>query len=99
MESAAPSLQDASRSASRRRLSYFAVFVILALITAVELGLNSLGLPRAVASGLFLSLSLAKAGLVAAFYMHLRRDHRIYTIVFLLPVVLFVTFALLTIVI
>jgi hypothetical protein len=48
---------------------------------------------------LFLALSLAKAALVAAFYMHLRRDNRVYTIIFLLPVLLFVTFALLTIVI
>ncbi len=86
-------------TAAPRRLSYVAVFLILAVITAAELGIKSLGLPRAATNGLFLALSLAKAGLVAAFYMHLRRDNRIFTIVFLLPVVLFVTFALLTIVI
>jgi cytochrome c oxidase subunit 4 len=99
METEAPSPREASPSAARRGPSYLAVFLILAVITAVELGVKGLGLPRAATNGLFLALSLAKAALVAAFYMHLRRDHRIYAIVFILPVILFVTFALLTIVI
>jgi caa(3)-type oxidase subunit IV len=92
MESPAP-------RASRRSLSYAAVFLVLAVLTAIELGVKGLGLPRAATNLLFLVLSLGKASLVAAFYMHLRRDNRIYTVVFILPVVLFVVFALLTIVI
>jgi caa(3)-type oxidase subunit IV len=92
MESPAP-------TASRRPLSYAAVFLVLAVITGIELGVKGLGLPRAATNVLFLLLSLGKASLVAAFYMHLRRDNRIYTAVFVLPVILFVVFALATIVI
>ena len=92
-------MKTSGQAVSRRTLGYGAVFVILALITAIELGVKGLGLPRAATNGLFLLLSLGKAALVAAFYMHLRRDNRIYTVIFVLPVVLFVVFALLTIVI
>ncbi|GAI83800.1 unnamed protein product, partial [marine sediment metagenome] len=41
--------------------------------------------------------SLAKASLVAAFFMHLRSDAKLYTYIFLLPTIMFVLFALLTI--
>jgi caa(3)-type oxidase subunit IV len=84
---------------SRRPLGYAVVFLVLAVITGIELGVKGLGLPRAATNVLFLLLSLGKASLVAAFYMHLRRDNRIYTAVFVLPVILFVVFALATIVI
>ncbi|HET7009250.1 MAG TPA: cytochrome C oxidase subunit IV family protein [Anaerolineales bacterium] len=92
MESPAPPV-------TRRPISYALVFLVLAIITAVELGVKGLGLPRAATNVLFLLLSLGKATMVAAFYMHLRRDSRMYTAIFLLPVILFVVFALLTIVI
>lgn len=87
-----------TRSSSLRQ--YLLVFVILAAITAVEIVLSSssLGLGRGLTTPLFLVLSLSKASLVAAFYMHLRSDRRMYAYIFLLPVVLLVMFAYLMVV-
>lgn len=78
-----------------RRLGYGAVFFILAVITAIEIGLGSAGIARSVRTALFLLMSLAKAAFVAAYYMHLRSDSRLYSYIFLGPVVLLVVFALL----
>jgi cytochrome c oxidase subunit 4 len=92
-------MQSPSQPVSRRALGYGAVFIFLAVITAVELALSRLNLPDSVVDPVFLVLSLGKASLVAAFYMHLRQDNRFYTVIFVLPVLLLVVFALLTIVI
>ena len=92
-------MQSPTQPASRRALGYGAVFLLLAVITVVELALNRMHLPESVVDPVFLVLSLGKASLVAAFYMHLRQDNRFYTVIFVLPVLLLVVFALLTIVI
>ncbi len=72
------------------------IYLILVLATGFELLLASMGVPRGVRNSAFLVLSLSKAGLVAAFYMHLKRDSRYYTYIFLVPVALLVVFILLT---
>ena len=77
--------------------TYFFVFLILAAITAFEIYLNSLVIVQEIQNGMFLALSLAKAGLVAAFFMHLRTDSKIFTYIFLLPALLFIMFAYVTI--
>ena len=79
---------------------YAAVFVALAAITAAELLLSnpSVALARRLLNTLFVIFSLGKATLVAGFFMHLRGDNRFYTFVFLLPVALFLAFALLMII-
>lgn len=77
--------------------TYFYVFVILAAITAFEIFLNTLSIAAAVSNALFLTLSLAKAALVAAFFMHLRSDSKFFTYIFIIPAVLFVMFAYLLI--
>jgi caa(3)-type oxidase subunit IV len=80
--------------------TYVIVFVVLALITAIELLLSSPGvsLGRSLLNVLFVLLSLGKAALVAAFYMHLRSDNRLYSYIFGLPVILLLVFALLVII-
>jgi caa(3)-type oxidase subunit IV len=78
--------------------TYVAVFLILAVLTAVEIGISYLGLDPSVRNPVFLASSLAKAGLVAAFYMHLREDSRVYTGVFLAPVLLVLVVAILMVV-
>jgi caa(3)-type oxidase subunit IV len=77
------------------RLTYTIVFIILALITAVEILLSTpvLSLTRGMRNTFFVLFSLGKASLVAAFYMHLRSDSRLYTYVFLAPVVMLIIFA------
>jgi caa(3)-type oxidase subunit IV len=76
---------------------YSGVFIALALITAFEifLSLPSTNIAHDVVVPIFVVLSLSKASLVAAFYMHLRDDSRFYTIVFIIPVLLLLVFALL----
>jgi caa(3)-type oxidase subunit IV len=77
------------------RLTYILVFVFLAVITAVEVVLASpaVGIGGGLRRGIFILLSFSKAALVAAFYMHLRSDSRLYTYIFLIPVVLLIVFA------
>ena len=87
-------MDSVSPKASGRAV-YVRVFLALALITAVEVALSSLELARQVLTPLFLVLSLGKAALVAAFYMHLRSDARVYTLILLVPAVMLVGFALL----
>jgi len=79
--------------AGPRRLTYAIVFLILAALTAIEIALSMLGIDPALRTPAFLALSLAKATLVAAFYMHLRHDSRLYAFVFIVPVILFALFA------
>ena len=77
----------------RRARSYNAVFLALAAITAIELALTQVGLAASAANALFLIFSLGKATLVVMFFMHLRQDSRIYTAIFLLPVILVLAFS------
>jgi cytochrome c oxidase subunit IV len=60
---------------------YLQVFVALAVLTAVEVGLASLSIDKTVRVLILLGLSAAKAALVALFYMHLRYDHRILALI------------------
>jgi caa(3)-type oxidase subunit IV len=86
-------------AAAGRRGTYILVFLGLAAATAIELAIAAGSLPREARNAIFLTLSLVKAGLVAAFYMHLRRDSPVYTFIFLLPASMLLIFVLLTIVI
>jgi cytochrome c oxidase subunit 4 len=89
-----------SRLAGRPKLIYGVIFVILAAVTSIEVGLSSpdLNLTRSLRDLLLLALSLTKASLVAAFYMHLRKDSRLYTYVFVLPAILLLIFAYLLVI-
>ena len=69
---------EPKRGASRR--TYVLVFVALAVLTAIEVGVTYLPVPRA---PILVPLALVKAGLVALFYMHLRYDRRVFAFVFL----------------
>jgi len=79
-------------------MTYVAVFLVLALLTAVEVAISFLGLDRSIRNPVFLVSSLGKATLVAAFYMHLRDDSRIYTGIFVAPVLLVLVVAMLMVV-
>lgn len=89
-------MDEPSPTARTYHPPYGWVFLILVLATGFELLLASMGVPRGLRNSAFLVLSLTKAGLVAAFFMHLRRDSRFYTYIFLVPVALLVVFILLT---
>jgi cytochrome c oxidase subunit 4 len=80
--------------------TYVWVYLSLVILTALEIFLYSpaSGLARQVQTPLFLLLSLSKAALVAAFYMHLRYDNRLYTYIFVLPAFLLGVFAFLAVI-
>ncbi len=61
--------------------NYLGVFWILAALTALELGVTRLPLPRI---PVLVPLALIKAGLVALYYMHLKFDRRVFSVLFLL---------------
>ena len=85
----------ASRSKVSARLIYTVIFILLGIITGVEILLSSpsIEISRGLRNTFFVLLSLGKAGLVAAFYMHLRSDSKLYTYIFLAPVVMLLIFA------
>ncbi len=64
--------------------TYFAVFLLLAGLTLVELLVTYL---QPIKVPLLLGLAVGKAWLVVQFYMHLRYDRRILTWSFLIPVI------------
>ena len=67
---------------------YLHVFVWLAFLTALEIGLTYMPLPRfAIGTGLVL-LAATKAALVAAYYMHLVHEKRTLAYIALTPAVL-----------
>ncbi len=68
--------------------SYIAVFIYLTLLTAAELGVYGLGLPKPIMVGALVALALAKAALVAMFFMHLAMERKGLWIVAVVPLVI-----------
>lgn len=90
-------MQGSATRPEKSRPSYGVIFLGLVVLTAIELGINLLRILPPLSTALYLLFSGLKVALVAAFYMHLRKDSRLYTAVFVLPVLLLLVFALLTI--
>jgi cytochrome c oxidase subunit 4 len=59
---------------------YLAVFIALAVLTVLELGVTYFNLPRI---PLLVPLALIKASLVAMFYMHLKYDRKVFSMLFI----------------
>jgi caa(3)-type oxidase subunit IV len=90
-------MQGSATRPEKGRPSYGVIFLGLVVLTVIELGISVLRIPPPLSTALYLLFSGLKVALVAAFYMHLRQDSRFYTAVFVLPVLLLLVFALLTI--
>ncbi len=61
------------------RFGYLAVFVVLIVFTALEVGTTYVtGLPEAIKLGLLVIYAVAKVGLVLLFFMQLKYEARIY---------------------
>ena len=61
-----------AQTATHAHPSYMAIFWWLAVLTVLELAVLFTGLPKVVVVILLCSLALAKASLVAMYFMHLR---------------------------
>jgi len=72
-------MNEQQESPRKSRLSYVGVFIILVILTGIEVAVTYLPLPRV---PILLPLSLAKAGLVALFYMHLKTDKQPFALIF-----------------
>jgi caa(3)-type oxidase subunit IV len=65
---------------------YVTVAVVLAVITAIEIGLALLKpLPLELTTAILIGLTLTKAVLVMLFYMHLKYDTKWYSLVLVFP--------------
>jgi len=78
--------------------NYFAVYIALAAITAlitiIEMMSHNgiINVPRASLITIYLIFSISKAVLVAMFYMHLKYDSLLYTVLFGVPAIFAVVF-------
>ena len=68
--------------------NYIRIFVILSVLTVIEVGITFLGLPKMLLAVLLVSLAVWKAALVAMHFMHLKFERKTLTIVALTPFVL-----------
>ncbi len=71
------------------------VFGVLTVLTIIEIAIPLLGIAKNVQVPSLLAISFTKAGLVAAYYMHLRYEKPIYTLIFITPA-LFAVFLIAT---
>ncbi len=70
---------------------YVTVAVVLAVITTIEVFLAVTHvLPQGLTTVILIAFTLTKAGLVMAFYMHLKYDTRWYSVVLIFPLFMLV---------
>ena len=64
---------------------YVAIAVVLLVLTVIEVAIFYIPSLHGILVPTLLSLSAVKFGLVAAFYMHLKFDHRLFSWLFVVP--------------
>ena len=67
---------------------YLGIAVVLTVITAVEVAVYYVPAMRPMLVPVLLVLSAVKFSLVAMFYMHLKFDHRLFSWLFVVPMIL-----------
>ncbi len=75
---------EAGSHAHPGALEYAQIGVVLATVTAIEVGLYYLGLSHNVLVVLLIALSALKFSLVVLWFMHLKFDNRLFTQFFIL---------------
>ena len=68
--------------------NYMAIFWYLAILTVVEIGVIYTGLPKFTIGVLLCALALAKAALVAMYFMHLKFEARTLGMVAITPLLI-----------
>jgi cytochrome c oxidase subunit 4 len=88
MSEHARSEKAAAAQGAAHRASYAAVFGVLGVLTLVELGVaRTPGIPKTAVVVALVTLAIAKAALIALFYMHLRFETGILRLTVLAPLV------------
>lgn len=72
---------------------YVIIAVILAGLTAIEVGAFFLEFSSAVVVSILLTLSFAKFAIVMAYFMHLKFDDKRFTLMFVAPFIAMVSIA------
>jgi cytochrome c oxidase subunit 4 len=72
-------------SGAHSKREYIIIMVVLAVLTAIEVGMTKMGLAEGVKRGGLIVLALAKATIVALFYMHLKSETRSLKLVVGIP--------------
>jgi cytochrome c oxidase subunit 4 len=68
--------------------NYIAIWIYLALLTVLELGVAYAPIPKAAMIGGLIGLAFTKAVLVAMYFMHLRFERRTLAIIACIPILL-----------
>ena len=86
---AAPSAAHAPGEGHASVQTYVRVAVVLGILTAIEIGaLYVPGIPNHLLVTLLLFFSVLKFALVVAFFMHLRYDNKLLTVLFVGPLLI-----------
>jgi caa(3)-type oxidase subunit IV len=70
---------------AHRQPNYIGVFGALAILTAIEVGVTYLPIPKI---PVLVPLAIAKAALVVLFYMHLKFDRLVFSLIFLIGILM-----------
>jgi cytochrome c oxidase subunit IV len=84
-------MQTQHPAEQHRQPNYLGIFVALVVLTAIEIGVTYTSLPRI---PVLLPLAIAKAALVVLFYMHLRFDRRVFSVIFVIGILVGVSLIL-----
>ena len=72
-------------SGGHSKKEYIVIFFVLTVLTGIEVALKYIPRPRGVMIGFLIALALAKATIVALFYMHLKSETRSLKLVVGIP--------------
>jgi len=67
---------------------YLGIAIILTIITVIEVAIFYIPSMKSMLVPSLLTLSALKFALVAMFYMHLKQDHRLFSGVFVFPLII-----------
>jgi len=76
--------------------NYMMIFYWLAALTAIEVGVTYAGIPKVLMIALLVGLAVAKAAMVAMYFMHLKFERRTLGLIALTPPLLLVMFVCVT---
>jgi caa(3)-type oxidase subunit IV len=75
-------------STAHSQNNYIKIFIILSVLTVIEVGITFLGLPKMLLASLLVIFAMWKASLVAMHFMHLKFEKKTLTIVAIIPFIL-----------
>jgi caa(3)-type oxidase subunit IV len=75
-------------STAHSQNNYIKIFIILSVLTVIEVGITFLGLPKMLLASLLVIFAVWKAALVAMHFMHLKFEKKTLTIVAIIPFIL-----------